>query len=65
MLRKWHVAEALASVRRLRQILPQLTEEEVLHVLTIEQQTRGRQHVIKILTSQALKLYKEKLHHGS
>lgn len=61
MLRKWHVTEALSSVRRLRAILSDLTEAEVLHVLELEKQTLKRQHVVKTLINQALKLYKEKL----
>ena len=62
MLRKWHVNEALASVRRLRAIMPELTEAEVLHVLELEQQTLQRKHVVELLINQATKLYKEKLY---
>jgi hypothetical protein len=61
-IRKWHVAKALSSVRSLREILPDLTEEEVLHVLNLEKQTLMRKHVTDLLVNRAVKLYKEYLH---
>ena len=64
-MRKWHVNEALASVRRLKAVLGDLTEDEVLHVLKMEKQTLQRKHVIKLLINQATKLYERKLQHGS
>lgn len=61
-MRKWHVAEALTSVRRLKAILQELTEEEVLHALSMEKQTLNRESIVSILITQAIKFYKEKLH---
>lgn len=43
-------------------MLPELTEEEVLHALSMEKQTLNRMSIVSILISQALKFYKEKLH---
>lgn len=56
------MTKALSSVRGLRSILSELTEEEVLHVLSIEKQTLMRKHVIDLLVNRAVKFYKEALH---
>ncbi len=61
-IRKWHVAKALTSVRQLREILPELTEEEVLHVLNLEVQTLSRKHIIDLLVNRATQIYKEYIH---
>lgn len=61
VLRKWHISKALTSVRELREILPQLTEEEVLHALELEKQTLQRKHIISQLVNQAVQFYKEHL----
>ena len=61
-IRKWHVNKALSSVRGLREILPELTEEEVLKVLELEKQTLMRKHIIDQLVNRAVKIYKEALY---
>ncbi len=56
------MSKALSSVRGLREILPELTEDEVLKVLSIEKQTLMRKHIIDLLVKRAVKIYKEKLY---
>lgn len=54
--REWHVSEALHSFRRLKSILDELTEEEVLAALKIEHGSLRRQSVIQLLTKRAEQL---------
>lgn len=50
--RDWFISEALTSVRRLVELLPQLTDAEIAHVIEVEE---GAQRRDTVLT----KLYRE------
>lgn len=43
MLNPWRVSEALVSVRRLVELLPSLTDEEVKQVIALEEAALRRQ----------------------
>ena len=58
----WRVSEALVSFSRLREILPQMTEEEIVRAIALEEETRRRQSVLKLLYRQARRLSRNKLH---
>ena len=58
----WRVSEALVSFSRLREILPQMTEEEIIRAIALEEETRRRQSVLKLLYRQARRLSRNKLH---
>jgi len=57
----WLITEALTSVRRLRECLHELTEEEVLAALKLELGSRRRKHVVSQLQTRARKLYQATL----
>ena len=57
----WLVTEALTSVRKLRQNIDLLTEEEVLAALKLELGSRRRKHVVALLQSRAKHFYKATL----
>lgn len=61
-MNEWRVSEALVSFRRLREILPQMTEEEIIRAIALEEETRRRQSVLKLLYRQARRLSRNKLH---
>jgi len=73
MVREWFIGEALASVRRLKVVLAQLTEEEVVQALVLEKEALRRKNVINSLERQYRALarkqtaitLKEKIDHGS
>lgn len=54
--RKWNVSEALSSYVRLTDLLPELTEEEVLACLALEAASQRRRSVIDRLISRAIRL---------
>ena len=54
--RKWYVDEALRSVGRLNEVLPDMTEAEVLKCLDLESQTARRKSIIDRLISRAVRL---------
>ena len=58
-MRHWHIAKALKSVRSLDQVIGELTEEEVLHVLEIEVGGSRRSSVIDRLFHQAVELNRQ------
>ena len=58
----WRVSEALVSFRRLREILPQMTEKEIIRAIALEEETHRRQSVLKLLYRQARRLSRNKLH---
>ena len=58
----WRVTEALISLRRLREILPQMAEEEIVRAIALEEETHRRQSVLKLLYRQARRLSRNKLH---
>lgn len=49
MPREWYVNEALHSVRRLRAVLHELSEDEVLAALKLEHSSRRRESITRIL----------------
>lgn len=51
-MRKWFVSEALTTVRKLVEVLPQLTDEEIAHVITVEEASSKRETLLD-------KLYRE------
>ena len=61
-MNEWRVSEALVSFSRLREILPQMTEEEIIRAIALEEETRRRQSVLKLLYRQARRLSRNKLH---
>lgn len=66
-INNWRVGQALLSVSRLNEILPELTEEEVLACLELEARSRRRHSVLTRLISRAARLnelrYVESLNH--
>ena len=58
-MRPWHIAKALKSVRSLDEIIGELTEEEILHVLEIEVGGSRRSSVIDRLFHQAVELNRQ------
>lgn len=61
-MNEWRVSEALVSFRRLGEILPQMTEKEIIRAIALEEETRRRQSVLKLLYRQARRLSRNKLH---
>ena len=61
-MNNWRVTEALISLRRLREILSQMTEEEIVRAIALEEETHRRQSVLKLLYRQARRLSRNKLH---
>ena len=61
-MNNWRVTEALISLRRLREILPQMAEEEIVRAIALEEETHRRQSVLKLLYRQARRLSRNKLH---
>lgn len=57
----WLMNEALTSVRKLREHLHELSEQEVLAALNLELGSRRRKHVILLLQTKAKKLYQASL----
>lgn len=41
-MREWFITEALSSVRRLDDLLDQLTDEELSHLITLEEGAKRR-----------------------
>ena len=58
-MRPWHVAKALKSVRSLAEVIGELTEQEILHVLEIEVGSRRRSSVVDRLFHQAVELNRQ------
>lgn len=54
--RKWHINEALFSVRRLAKVQHELTMEEVIACLELEAATRRRRSITGRLINRALAL---------
>lgn len=61
-MNEWRVSEALISLRRLLEILPQMTEGEIIRAIALEEETHRRQSVLKLLYRQARRLSRNKLH---
>ena len=61
-MNEWRVSEALISFRRLGEILPQMTEKEIVRAIALEEETHRRQSVLKLLYRQARRLSRNKLH---
>lgn len=51
-IREWFVSEALSSVRRLDELLADLTDEELTHLILLEESASRRKTVLD-------KLYRE------
>lgn len=56
MTRKWHINQALASVRSLRTVLGELTLKEVEAALKLESETLRRKNILALLVGQAVRL---------
>jgi hypothetical protein len=52
----WNVGQALASVQRLVELLPGLTEDEVMAALELESRSRRRRSVIDRLIARAVRI---------
>lgn len=55
-VRQWYVSEALDSMRRLSEVIDELSEEEVHAALTLESGSRRRKSLINRLISRAVRL---------
>lgn len=55
-VRQWYVSEALSSMRRLAEIIDELTEEEVLAALELEAGSQRRSSIVDRLISRATRL---------
>lgn len=62
MPREWYVNEALHSFRRLKSVLDDLTEEEVLAALHLEHGSRRRRTLLRLLTDRAVELHLRTFH---
>jgi hypothetical protein len=56
----WRVTEALVSFSRLKEILPQMTEEEVLRAIELEEETLRRKSLLVLLRRRAVRFYRMK-----
>lgn len=61
-IREWYISEALHSFRRLKSVLAELTEEEVLAALKLEFDSRRRHTLIGVLKARAEQLHLKKFH---
>lgn len=59
MARDVYIQAALTSVRRLRDLLDQLTEEELHTCLKLELETRRRKHIIAELVTKLVELNRQ------
>lgn len=71
-VRQWYVSEALHSMRRLEEIIDELSQEEIIAALDLESGSRRRKSIINRLISKAVRLnelaYSNKLkefYHGT
>lgn len=55
-MREFHIHQALASTRSLAGVIDELTEEEVLHVLTTECASQRRAVMVERLLAKAVEL---------
>lgn len=61
MMDNWRVGEALVSLSRLKEILPQMTEEEVVKCIALEEETHRRASLLVLLRRQAKRFASSKL----
>lgn len=59
-IRKWHVTRALESAVLLAEMLPELTEEEVLYCLDLEAGSRRRRTLIECLINRAARFNRQR-----
>ena len=59
-VRAWHISEALTSYRRLKDIVNELTEDEVKHALSLETSAHRRKSIVTRLNQRLFQLHKEK-----
>lgn len=71
-IRQWYVSEALHSMRRLEEIIDEVSHDEVIAALALESGSRRRKSIINRLISRAVRLneleYSNKLkelYHGT
>lgn len=57
--REWHMKLALSSVRQLRELLDDLTPEELTACLQLEYETRRRKHIIDTLIAKLAELNRQ------
>lgn len=55
-VRQWYVGEAVASMRRLHEVIDDLTEAEVIAALELESGSQRRSSIIDRLISRAVRL---------
>jgi hypothetical protein len=55
-VRQWQVTEALSSMRRLADLIDELTEAEVLAALELEAGSQRRRSIVDRLISRAVRL---------
>jgi hypothetical protein len=58
-MRPWHIAQAMKSVRSLDEIIDELTEEELLHILELESGSSRRPSVVKRVFKKAVELNRQ------
>jgi hypothetical protein len=56
LINDWNVSQALSSMARLTELLPELTEADVIAALELESRSRRRRSVINRLISRATRL---------
>ncbi len=54
--RQWRVTEALSSMRRLNELIDDLSEEEVIAALELESGSQRRRSIVDRLISRAVRL---------
>ena len=58
-MRQWHIAKALKSVRSLDEIIDELTEDELLHILELESGSARRPSVVNRVFKKAVDLNRQ------
>lgn len=62
MPREWYINEALTSYRRMKAVLTDMTEEEVVAALRLERSAGRRRTIIDALTTRAEQLHVANFH---
>lgn len=55
-IRQWYVTEALVSARRLREVIDELTAQEIIAALELESGSSRRGSLIELLIQKATRL---------
>ena len=58
-MRQWHIAKAMKSVRSLDEVIDELTEEEIFHIVEVEVGGNRRPSVVNRLLHKAVELNRQ------